>query len=266
MAPAEFAIQSYGPDANKLCLTFLPRQILNKVFNQIHTVVNQMSDMISDINLLLSHGLGDRRVLEQILRAVQHNEAVSVYEKNYVAKLVAELGSEPRSPGIPPADSAGDRGTSGTAGVAGTVGPAHGDKTQKSNIIKIAAGGGAALVVLLVVGLSLSGTAPDDPGVSDDIAIPASGIALRVDDDSYRAGEIISIYGRTHPSLTGSIVLSIEDADENLVWREDVPLKSDGTFSTLVIAGSPGWDKGDTHTLTARHGTMSDNLTFLFVS
>lgn len=231
-----------------------------------------MSDIIDDIDRLLSQGMGDKRILEQIRRAVQHNEAVSVYEKNYVAKLVADPYFES---GSSRAVQSSDHPTSGIRGTAGTLNEGAAETTvatddgrtrQNPHMIKIAAGvGGAVLIAILAIGLSMSGTMPTDlnypPG---DLVIPASGIAIIIDDDSYSPGDIILAYGRTDPSSEGTLTLSITGTDDNLVWQDDVTLKSDGTFSTLILAGGTGWTLSETYTLTAEYGTLSDDVAFTF--
>jgi hypothetical protein len=47
-----------------------------------------MSDpILDDVQALLDKEFGDKRILDQILRAAQNNEVISNFERNYVRKL-----------------------------------------------------------------------------------------------------------------------------------------------------------------------------------
>ena len=52
--------------------------------------------ILDDVQALLDKELGDKRILEQILRAAQNNEVISNFERNYVRKLAEKhLGKKP---------------------------------------------------------------------------------------------------------------------------------------------------------------------------
>jgi len=44
-------------------------------------------NILDDVKKLLDAEVGDKKILEQIKRAAENNEAISNYERNYVAKL-----------------------------------------------------------------------------------------------------------------------------------------------------------------------------------
>ena len=48
-------------------------------------------DLLDNVKELLNKELGDKKILEQIRRAAENNEAISNYERNYVAKLIQEI-------------------------------------------------------------------------------------------------------------------------------------------------------------------------------
>jgi hypothetical protein len=52
-------------------------------------------DILDNVKELLNKELGDKKVLEQIKRAAENNEAISNYERNYVAKLIQEIRKPP---------------------------------------------------------------------------------------------------------------------------------------------------------------------------
>jgi hypothetical protein len=56
-----------------------------------------MSDpILDDVQALLDKEFGDKRILDQILRAAQNNEVISNFERNYVRKLAEKhLGKKP---------------------------------------------------------------------------------------------------------------------------------------------------------------------------
>ena len=48
-----------------------------------------MADLLADdVKELLEKKMGDERILKQILRACEHDEVISNYERNYVKRLV----------------------------------------------------------------------------------------------------------------------------------------------------------------------------------
>src|SRR3989304_6179075 len=75
----------------------------------------------------------------------------------------------------------------------------------------------------------------------------SSTLSIQTDLSAYQKGDIISISGTSNAS--GKINLSIENQEGQLVWSEQISVKSDGRFSTLAIAGGSGWDKSGTFTI-----------------
>jgi hypothetical protein len=54
--------------------------------------------ILDDVQALLDKEFGDKRILEQILRAAQNDEVISNFERNYVRKLGEKhLGKIPQS-------------------------------------------------------------------------------------------------------------------------------------------------------------------------
>ena len=47
---------------------------------------------------------------------------------------------------------------------------------------------------------------------------------------------------------------------------EDLIIKNSGAFSTLVIAGGPGWENSGAYTLKAEHGSEDYEVSFSFKS
>ena len=76
--------------------------------------------------------------------------------------------------------------------------------------------------------------------------------------------DIISISGISDTS--GSVNLSIKNKNNELVWEEQVSLKSDGGYSTLAIAGGPGWENSGTYTINVDNGVETKSITFSFTT
>ena len=65
---------------------------------------------------------------------------------------------------------------------------------------------------------------------------------------------------------TGTVNLSIENQNNQLVWTEQVSLKNDGRFSTLAIAGGSGWENSGTYTIKVDNGIETKSNTFSFTA
>ena len=223
-------------------------------------------DILDNIKELLKKEIGDKKVLEQIKRAAENNEVISNYERNYVAKLIEDL-RKPPEPEIeiitekpaeisPPQEQVATVAPQMQTSTIVTQKPR--DKTNTKVII-----GGAALAVGIIVAVVLGTTGTDvTPGGS---IISSSGL-LDLDQSSYNKGDIISISGKSKTSLGNTISLSIENTNGELIWAEDTKIKDSGEYSTLAIAGGPGWENSGTYTLKMEHGSEDEQITFNFTN
>ena len=89
-------------------------------------------------------------------------------------------------------------------------------------------------------------------------------LSVQTDLKSYNNKDLISISGVS--DTTGNVNLSIENQNNELVWAEQVSLKSNGQFSTLAIAGGPGWENSGTYTIKVDNGKETKSDTFSFTS
>jgi hypothetical protein len=119
--------------------------------------------------------------------------------------------------------------------------------------------GGVALVIIIAVAISFNGISDVTPtnSISDTLSI-------QTDLSSYDKKDIISVSGISDTS--GSVNLSIENKTNELVWAEQVSLKSDGRYSTLAIAGGPGWESSGTYTINVDNGVEIKSNTFSFTT
>ena len=229
-----------------------------------------MSDSIlDDVKKLLDAEAGDKSVLEQIKRAAENNEVISNYERNYVAKLIDEHFKIPEpeleSEQEPSVETTQEEITTTKEQMAKIIEDISTptlieSKPQILKNTKIMVGGGVvAIAIIIAVAIGLSGIQDLGP-----VASPITGLTLSSDQLSYNRGDIISISGKSKTSLGNSISLSIENEEAELIWAEDVALKDSGAFSTLAIAGGPGWEKSGTYELKAEHGSEKKEISFNF--
>ncbi|MGA0296841.1 MAG: hypothetical protein ACO3K2_05890 [Nitrosopumilaceae archaeon] len=229
-----------------------------------------MSDpILDDVQALLDKEFGDKRILDQILRAAQNNEVISNFERNYVRKLAEKhLGKKPpmkKKPVETPKEIVPD--------VVPTPAPtpqtmqtfSEPPKITKSNSKnnKLMLGiGVAVLAVIIIAAVSLSET----PGISpttniDPTSSTPKSFSIKTDLPSYNKGDIISITGNSKSSIT-QVNLSITNSENEIVWSEQVNVKANGQFSTLTFAGGPAWGSSGTFTVIAESNAEQTKSTF----
>jgi len=229
--------------------------------------------ILDDVQALLDKEFGDKRILEQILRAAQNDEAISNFERNYVRKLAEKhLGKEPLAEkkipemtkqiipdvAIPTPSPIEKSQTVQTWSKPPKI------TTSNSKNTKIILGVGlAALVIIIIAGASLSGISDLSPTKIEPNQ-STSEPSIQTDLSSYKKGDIISISGKSTLSLGNQIDLSIENSDNELVWTEKVSVKSDGQFTTLTFAGGSGWKESGIFTISAGSDSEKTTNTFSF--
>ncbi len=234
--------------------------------------------LLDDVNALLDKDIGDDKILKQICRACENNEVISNYERNYVRKLAEKhLGRRPEvvqtkilveeKPTDPDVDIQ-------ETSIAPNVIIPETPSVQKIQIFqpppritsfnlknsKLMLGiGGVALVIIIAVAVSFNGLSDVTPTNS----IPDT-LSIQTDLSSYDKKDIISISGMSNISRT--VNLSIENTNNELVWAEQVSLKNDGRYSTLAIAGGPGWESSGTYTINIDNGVETRSISFSFIA
>ena len=230
--------------------------------------------LLDDVKALLDKDFGDDRILKQICRACENDEVISNYERNYVRKLAEKhLGRRPEivqtqtpveeKPVVP------DVVIPETPSIQKTQTfqppPPRISSSNSKNSKKILGIGGVALVIIIAVAASFSGISDVTP---TKVETPTNSISdtllIQTDLSSYKKQDIISISGISDTS--GVVNLSIENKNNELVWAEQVSLKSDGRYSTLAIAGGPGWESSGTYTINIDNGAEIKSNTFLFTT
>jgi hypothetical protein len=226
-----------------------------------------------DVKALLDKDFGDDRILKQIFRACENNEVISNYERNYVRKLAEKhLG---RTPKADPATKVEEKPIIPDVVIPETP-PIQTTQTfqpepprisySKSKNSKMMLGvGGLVLAIIIIAAVSFSGVSNVSDNPTASIETPTSdALSIQTDFSSYNKKDIISINGIS--DTTGTVTLSINTQNNELVWTEKVSLKSDGRYSTLSIAGGPGWENSGTYTIKVDNGVEIKSSTFSFTS
>jgi hypothetical protein len=225
-----------------------------------------MSDMLlDDVNSLLDGDFGDDRILKQIARACKNNEVISNYERNYVQKLAEQhLGKKPLTnkkpetitPEIPRIEIPKPEPLV-------TTQLSQPNNHSKSKNPKLFLGfGGIAVVIIIAAAFLLSNDVdPSQSNIASEIKIELS---VQTDLSSYAKSDLISINGVSQNS--NIVNLSILNQNNDLVWAEQVSVKSDGRYSTLAIADGEGWENSGTYNIKVEDGTEIKSIKFTFNS
>jgi hypothetical protein len=225
-----------------------------------------MSDMLlDDVNSLLDGDFGDDRILKQIARACKNNEVISNYERNYVQKLAEQnLGKKPLTtkkpetitPEIPKIEIPKPEPLVTTQ----LSQPTNNSKTKNSKLFL--GFGGVAVVIIIAAAFLLSNNIDSSqPNIVSEIKIELS---VQTDLSSYSKSDLISINGVSQNS--NIVNLSILNQNNDLVWAEQVSVKSDGRYSTLAIADGEGWENSGTYNIKVEDGTEIKSIKFTFNS
>ena len=232
-------------------------------------------DLLDDVKALLEKDFGDDRILKQIRRACENNEVISNFERNYVRKLAEKhLGRKPETPApvekpvvpdvvIPESATVQQKPSIQTQTIR-RESPRVSSGSSKNSKVMIGVGV-AALAVIIAVAASFSGISNVTPdAVKNPTDTVTESLMIQTDFSSYNNKDIISINGISDTS--GSVNLSIENQKGELVWAEQLSLKSDGRYSTLAIAGGPGWENSGTYTIKVDNGAETKSSTFSFTA
>ena len=226
--------------------------------------------LLDDVKSLLDKDFGDDRILKQICRACENNEVVSNYERNYVRKLAEKhLGKKPEIAFTPTEEK-----NTITDVITPQLTPVQKTQTLQRKPVKITPGskntkmmigiGTVVLAIIIVVGVSLTEMSDGLSKIdSKNNSIPVS-LSIQTDLPSYSKKDLISISGVSDTSEYVNI--SIMNQNNKLVWAEQVSLKNNGNYSTIAIAGGPGWESSGTYAIKVDNGVETKSNTFLFVA
>ena len=221
--------------------------------------------LLDDVNSLLDGDFGDDRILKQIARACKNNEVISNYERNYVQKLAEQyLGKKPQNnkkpetitPEIPKIEIPKPEPLATTQ----LSQPTNNLKSKNSKLF-LGFGGIAVVIIIAAVFLLSNNVDPSQSNIASELKIELS---VQTDLSSYAKSDLISINGVSQNS--NIVNLSILNQNNDLVWAEQVSVKSDGRYSTLAIADGEGWENSGTYNIKVEDGTEIKSIKFTFNS
>ena len=221
--------------------------------------------LLDDVNSLLDGDFGDDRILKQIARACKNNEVISNYERNYVQKLAEQyLGKKPLTtkkpetitPEIPKIEIPKPEPLVTTQ----LSQPTNNSKSKNSKLFL--GFGGIAVVIIIAAAFLLSNNI--DSSQSNIVSEIKIELSVQTDLSSYAKSDLISINGVSQNS--NIVNLSILNQNNDLVWAEQVSVKSNGGYSTLAIADGEGWENSGTYNIKVEDGTEIKSIKFTFTS
>ena len=231
-----------------------------------------MSDpLFDDVKALLEKDFGDDRILKQIFRACENNEVISNYERNYVKNL-AETHLREKPEITQPSSTVEEKEIISDV-VMPEISSTHQIQSFQSQFTRASLlslknskmlfgiGGGIALAIIVIVAASFSGSSDVSPNITTPISSSGS-LFIQTDLSSYHEKDLIAINGTSN--ISGSVNLSIENQNNELVWTEQISTRDNGKFSTLAIAGGPGWESSGDYTIKVDNGkeTISNSFSF----
>ena len=236
-----------------------------------------MNDMLlDDVTSLLDGDFGDDRILKQISRACKNNEVISNYERNYVQKLAEQyLGKKPEiiipkkpeniAPIIPDVVMPKIESYAQTQ----TFQP-RSSRSSNFNLKnpKLILGFSSIVLVIIFAAILSSGTfdsfSSNPASNPNPTSNPTLKLSVQTDLSSYSQKDFISINGISTNS--NMVNISIENQNNELVWAEQVSVKNNGMYSTLSLAGGPGWENSGTYTMKVDNGSEIKSIKFSFTS
>jgi len=220
---------------------------------------------LTDLDDLIRYHHGDVKKLREIRDTVRHDNFITTDNKNYVESLITMyLKNQPF-----------DKSLSSQRPVTKIKlqsKPTTSSSDSKSNVavsfspnkkLGVLAGVVAAIAIIVIVGFSATNQTDIIDSTLSSISEP---LLVNVDQTTYQRADIISISGNSKSASTQSVELSIENTNGVKIWNENINLKNDGKFSTLVIAGGGGWENDGTYTLKAEQGDLANKIEFKFFS
>jgi len=226
--------------------------------------------LLDDVTSLLDGDFGDDRILKQIARACKNNEVISNYERNYVQKLAEQyLGKQPeitptKQPEIIPPKIPDVVIPEITPSVQSQTFESHSLRSSKSSSknSKLILGFGGIALIIIIAAVAILSSDTSDSFSSNTVSDIKLELSIQTDLSSYAQTDLISING---VSVNSKIVnLSIMNQNNELVWAEQVSVKSDGRYATLAIAGGPGWENSGTYTVKVDDGSEIKSIKFSF--
>ena len=98
-------------------------------------------------------------------------------------------------------------------------------------------------------------------------------ITIATNSSSYEAGELITVsgsvsdYDELDPFKNFDVALRVIAPNNNIINISQIPLNSDGSYSTFILAQGPLWKFDGDYTISVSHGSDTNaSATFTFIS
>ena len=98
-------------------------------------------------------------------------------------------------------------------------------------------------------------------------------ITIATNSSSYEAGELITVsgsvsdYDELDPFKNFDVALRVIAPNNNIINISQIPLSSDGSYSTFILAQGPLWKFDGDYTVSVSHGSDNNaSTTFTFIS
>jgi len=98
-------------------------------------------------------------------------------------------------------------------------------------------------------------------------------ITIETDSSSYNTGDIVHVHGSVSdydegdPYKNFDVTLRVIASNNNIISISQIPLDSDGSYSTSIPAGGPLWKFDGDYTISVSHGSdRNASVTFAFVN
>ena len=248
------------------------------------------SFILDDVNELIKSKKGDSSRLIRIKEICESNGIISLSDRKYIERLSSQYlrnyeQKKPKKPDRPKFETVEEQNRSieKTENLVSNQIPQVERPTpkeeifpRKSNnvntilnlnkskkIIFSIASIALAIILIGVVAIGYDGIQFEtNSGTINSDNLPD--FSLETDRTSYETSDIISISGKMSTSSKGTVRLFIENEKMELIWAENLSLKNNGEFSTLLIAGGQGWENDGKYFLNVEFDDYSSSVSFDF--
>jgi len=252
------------------------------------------SFIVEDVNQLLELKKGDSYRLNHIKEACESNEIISISDRKYIERLASQYlhpdiqkksKTQDKPKFIPieePEDITSEKNIDFETNQISEIGKpqiyeksliSENSKEEKiskefnfnpnKKIMLAIATIALAFILIGVMVISNDGIQlSNNSGPIQSNTVPD--FSVQTDNSKYETSDIISVSGKISSSSTGIVRLFVENEKNKLVWAENVNLKNNGEFSTLLIAGGKGWENDGKYFLNVEHNDFTNKISFDF--
>jgi len=248
------------------------------------------SFILEDVNELLRSKKGDSVRLMQIKEACESNEIISLSDRKYVERLSSQYLREPEQkkpknqdkPKFIPIEEPVNSNKKNTNLNINQTPQIEKPKFIKEQMVfeektsskslnfnlnkKVIFSIASIVLAVILIGIVSIGfegiQLQGNFGNIESESLPD--FSLETDRSSYETSDIISISGKMSVLSKGTLRLFIENENNELIWAENLNLKNNGEFSTLLIAGGQGWENNGKYFLNVEYDEFSNSISFDF--